>query len=139
MLAALDKNPFVVMGSEYRDIDCERVWRVELERRLKRTKAQSTGQAAAAQKINMLNSSCTDATARCTWRMVSICCLYKPICGQGMGVLTLSAKAQPACVDNVATLISSSATSLPKVEADCACCCLQAGPAMLLWRRLWSM
>jgi hypothetical protein len=46
MFAALEKNPFVVMGSEYRDIDCERVWRVELDRRLKRTKAQSTGKAA---------------------------------------------------------------------------------------------
>lgn len=46
MFAALEQNPFVVMGSEYRDIDFERVWRVELERRLKCTKAQSTGEAA---------------------------------------------------------------------------------------------
>lgn len=43
MLSAMDKNPFVVMGSEYKDIDFERVWRTELEKQSRRKKAQSTG------------------------------------------------------------------------------------------------
>jgi hypothetical protein len=45
MLAALDKNPFVVMGSPYRDIDYERVWNNELNKRAGRKARQSTGQA----------------------------------------------------------------------------------------------
>lgn len=49
MLAAMDKNPFVVMGSNFRDIDYERVWRNELDKRLRRKQTQSTG---------ALNSSC---------------------------------------------------------------------------------
>lgn len=43
MFAALEKNPFVVMGSPYRDIDCERVWRNELNRRLGSKARQNTG------------------------------------------------------------------------------------------------
>jgi hypothetical protein len=45
MLAALDKNPFVVMGSPYRDIDYERVWNNELTKRAGGKTRQSTGQA----------------------------------------------------------------------------------------------
>lgn len=44
MLTALEQNPFVVMGSDLRDIDCERVWRAELEKICKRKKEQSTGE-----------------------------------------------------------------------------------------------
>lgn len=44
MLAALDKNPFVVMGSPYRDIDYERVWTNELNKRQGRKAPKSTGQ-----------------------------------------------------------------------------------------------
>lgn len=43
MLAALEKNPYVVMGSAQRDIDCERVWRAELDKRLRSKQAQNTG------------------------------------------------------------------------------------------------
>jgi hypothetical protein len=43
MLAAMEKNPFVVMGSQHRDIDYERVWRNELEKRMRRKLLQSTG------------------------------------------------------------------------------------------------
>jgi hypothetical protein len=43
MLAAMEKNPFVVMGSQHRDIDYERVWRNELEKRMGRKLLQSTG------------------------------------------------------------------------------------------------
>lgn len=44
MLAALDKNPLVVMGSPFRDIDYERVWNNELSKRAGRKARQSTGQ-----------------------------------------------------------------------------------------------
>lgn len=43
MLSAMEKNPFVVMGSDYKDIDYERVWRTELEKQCRRKKTQSTG------------------------------------------------------------------------------------------------
>lgn len=43
MLAAMEKNPFVVMGSEKRDIDYERVWRNELEKRVTRRQLANTG------------------------------------------------------------------------------------------------
>lgn len=43
MLAAMEKNPFVVMGSQHRDIDYERVWRNELDKRMNRKLLQSTG------------------------------------------------------------------------------------------------
>lgn len=43
MLAAMEKNPFVVMGSEKRDIDYERVWNNELDKRLRRKQLQNTG------------------------------------------------------------------------------------------------
>jgi hypothetical protein len=43
MLAAMDGNPFVVLGSEQRDIDVERVWRRHLEQQARRKQLGSTG------------------------------------------------------------------------------------------------
>lgn len=42
MLAAMGKDPFLVLGSEHRDIDYERVWRNHLTK-VSRNKAAKTG------------------------------------------------------------------------------------------------